>query len=72
MKSETDEKEALNLEIDAELSQTLEIRAEEHGFESIEEYSKIILQTVIDELESENKETDEEVTERLEDLGYLS
>lgn len=72
MESETDEKVALNLEIDAELGKTLENRAEEYGFESIEEYSQMILQTVVDELESESKAADEEVAERLEDLGYLS
>ena len=72
MESETGETMTLKLEIDAEQGQELEKRAEEHGFESIEEYSEIILQTVIDELESDDRETDEEVTERLEDLGYLS
>ena len=62
----------LNLEIDDELHHLLERRADENGFESTEEYSRTILRTVVEELEDGGEAADDEVEERLEDLGYLS
>jgi plasmid stability protein len=60
----------LTLELDEDLHGSLERRAETHGFESTEEYCRTILQAVVEELEGDA--TDDEVEERLEDLGYLS
>lgn len=59
----------MNVEIDDETYEKLSKRAKLKGFESAEEYSAIILKTVIDELNE--SETDEKVQNRLEDLGYL-
>lgn len=60
----------LTLDLDDDLYGTLERRAENNEFESIEEYSRTILRTVVEELEADA--SDDEVEERLEDLGYLS
>lgn len=60
----------LTLELDDDLYRTLERRAQDNGFESIEEYSGTILRTVVEELEEDA--TNDGVEERLEDLGYLS
>ena len=60
----------LTLDLDDDLYGTLERRAENNGFESTEEYSRTILRTVVEELEADA--SDDEVEERLEDLGYLS
>jgi plasmid stability protein len=58
-----------SLKIDSDLYERLANRAESHGFESTEEYANIVLQTVLDELENETE--DDEVAQRLEDLGYF-
>lgn len=60
----------LTLDLDDDLYGTLERRARDNGFESLEAYSETILRTVVEELEEHP--TDDEVAERLEDLGYLS
>ena len=60
----------LALDLEDDLYETLERRAEANGFESIEEYSRTILRTVVEELEADS--TDDAVEERLEDLGYLN
>jgi hypothetical protein len=59
----------LVVQIDDDIYDQLVRRADEHEFESAEEYSKKILQTVIDELETDT--ADGSVTDRLSDLGYL-
>ncbi|TKX85368.1 hypothetical protein EXE43_13995 [Halorubrum sp. SS5] len=68
----------MKLDIDRELYEILSRRAAENGYASAEEYSKEILETVIQELESQTEQRqeetvsdDERVTNRLEDLGYL-
>lgn len=60
----------LTLELDEDLHRTLERRAEANGFESTEAYARTVLRTVMEELE--DGAADDEVEERLEDLGYLS
>lgn len=71
----TEKTESLDLSIDSTLHKKLSTRAEKMGFESAEEYSKVVLHTVINELEtSDNSETqnNSDVKDRLEDLGYMS
>lgn len=58
----------MDLPIDDELYDRLERRAAETGFDSAEEYSVVVLRTVVEELDDQR---DEAVEERLEDLGYL-
>lgn len=60
----------MELNLDRELEDRLSKRATHLGFESTEEYCEVILQTVIDEIESEGSGQDR-VEDRLEDLGYL-
>jgi hypothetical protein len=60
----------LTLDLDDDLYAVLERRAENNGFESTEEYASTILRTVVEELEEDI--ADDDVEERLEDLGYLS
>lgn len=59
----------MDLDIDDELYERLSRRADEKGFESPEDYSITIIKTVLDELEK--TDTDDQVQNRLEDLGYL-
>lgn len=59
----------MELDIDEALYERLARRAERQGFDSAEEYSAVILETVITELETEQH--DQEVDDRLRDLGYL-
>ena len=59
----------MQLDIDKQLHRRLSERAEKMGFDSTEEYCVTILETVISELEEEN--ANDEVQNRLEDLGYL-
>lgn len=59
----------VNLELDDELADRLEQRAEANGFDSASEYTTTLLRTVLDELD--RVEDDGDVEERLEDLGYL-
>lgn len=59
----------MQLDIDNHLYRQLSRRAKKKGFESAEEYSIIILETVIDELETKHQQ--DKVQDRLEDLGYL-
>ena len=58
----------MQLDVDEELYRRLEQRAEETGFDSAEEYSRVVLQTVMEEL---TEAEDDQVRDRLEDLGYL-
>jgi hypothetical protein len=58
----------MQLPIDDELYDRLQQRATETGFDSAEEYSVVVLRTVVEELDDDR---DEAVEERLEDLGYL-
>jgi len=58
----------MELDVDEELYARLEQRAERTGFESAEEYSVVVLETILEELEQER---DGVVEDRLEDLGYL-
>lgn len=60
----------LALELDDDVYERLERRAQDNGFESTEEYCRTILRTVLEELEEER--TADEVEQRLEDLGYLN
>ena len=59
----------MQLDIDEQLRNKLSKRADKVGFDSTEEYCVTVLETVINELESENADND--VEKRLEDLGYL-
>jgi len=59
----------LIVEVDDDVHERLARRAAEQGLETPAEYSALILETVIDELET--PETDDDVRNRLEDLGYL-
>lgn len=58
----------LTLELDDEVYDRLEQRADRHEFTSPEDYAEVIVTTVIDELESNEGD---DVRDRLEDLGYL-
>jgi hypothetical protein len=58
----------VQLEIDQDLYKRLEARATQTDFDSAEEYSEFVLKTVLDELE---QGADEDVRDRLSDLGYL-
>lgn len=58
----------MELDIDRELYRSLERRARENGFESAEEYGAVVLETVLTELEADR---DDDLEERLDDLGYL-
>lgn len=60
----------LTLDLDDDLYGTLERRARDNGFESAEAYSRTILRAVVEELE--DHATDDDIEDRLEDLGYLS
>jgi hypothetical protein len=59
----------MQLDIDEQLQERLANRADKMGFDSTEEYCMTVLETVMNELE--NGDTDAEVQNRLEDLGYL-
>jgi hypothetical protein len=67
----------MELDIDRNLYETLSRRADKNGFESVEEYTEVILETVIYELEQQSEQTRESITDketvsdRLQDLGYL-
>lgn len=58
----------MDVDIDEGIYNRLDRRAKAKGFESAEAYSAFVLETVIDELDSDE---DDEVRDRLEDLGYL-
>jgi len=58
----------LTVELDDEVYDRLETRADRHEFASPEDYAGVIITTVIDELENDK---DDNVRARLEDLGYL-
>jgi len=58
----------MEIELDEEYREKLTQRADRKGFESPEVYVEVILESVLDELESD---TDVAVRDRLEDLGYL-
>lgn len=58
----------MELDIGDDLHRKLARRAEVTGFDSVEDYSVFVLQTVVGELYDER---DEAIEGRLEDLGYL-
>jgi hypothetical protein len=60
----------LALELDDDIYERLQQRAQNNGFESTDAYCQTVLRTVLEELEAET--TDDEVEQRLEDLGYLN
>lgn len=60
----------LELDIDDERYEQLRSRAGRHGFESPEQYATVIIETVVTELEGP-EDADENVRDRLDDLGYL-
>jgi hypothetical protein len=59
----------MQLDIDKQLYDRLANRADKMGFDSTEKYCLTVLETVMNELEDDD--TDAEVQNRLEDLGYL-
>lgn len=59
----------LRVDVDDAVYETLERRADEHGFESTEAYCRTVIELLIEELEGGTR--DGEVEQRLEDLGYL-
>jgi len=61
----------MKLDVDKQLYDRLSNRAEKKGFDSAEEYSITILETVLDELEEDEDQASGDVQSRLEDLGYL-
>ena len=60
------------IELDDDLYARLDGRATNNGFESTEAYCQMVLRTVVEELEEGGKAMDQDVENRLEDLGYLS
>lgn len=60
---------AMQLDIDEQLYQQLSQRAQKKGFDSAEEYSVVVLQTVVEELETSTSSN--KIKDRLQDLGYL-
>ncbi|MFB6242337.1 MAG: hypothetical protein ABEJ36_06080 [Candidatus Nanosalina sp.] len=67
----------MKVDIDEELQQVLEARAEEKDFGSTEEYINHLLRQVAEKIRDEKKgkdsyssEQEEEVKKRLEELGY--
>lgn len=58
----------MEIDLDEAYRERLLDRAERKGFESAESYAATILESVLDELEAES---DDQVRDRLEDLGYL-
>jgi hypothetical protein len=59
----------IDIELPDEAYEHLASRAENQGFDSPEAYASMVLQTVMDELAA--PEEDDQVRDRLEDLGYL-
>lgn len=59
----------MKIELNDQLAERLEQRAEANGFNSTDGYVETLLRTVLDELDRVEDDTD--VEERLEDLGYL-
>jgi len=58
----------MEINIDDELREQLERRADRTGFDSAQEYSVFVLEIVMDQLENEPQGA---VENRLKDLGYL-
>lgn len=58
----------VKFDLDEEDYEKLSRRANRNGFDSPEEYGSFMVETVLDELETE---TDDDVRGRLEDLGYM-
>jgi hypothetical protein len=58
----------LTVDLDDEVYERLATRAKRHEFDSSEEYVVFMITTVLDELEGEDND---DVRDRLEDLGYL-
>jgi len=59
----------MNIELEDDLAERLEQRAKANGFDSTREYTRMLIRTVLNELD--RVESDGEVEKRLEDLGYL-
>ncbi|MCH8003689.1 MAG: CopG family transcriptional regulator [Nanoarchaeota archaeon] len=74
----TDSNETV-LKIPEELSKELKIRAEDKGFKSLQDYVTYILRQVLSKIEMDEKqkkepstkEGEEEIKQKLRDLGYL-
>ncbi|KAA9406597.1 hypothetical protein ACNO8S_10260 [Haloarcula sp. KBTZ06] len=60
----------MEIDVDSDLREKLSARAKRYGFDSGEEYASTILHIVISELEGTEAE-DDDLEDRLEDLGYL-
>ena len=58
----------VKLDLEDEDYEKLSKRADRNGFDSPEEYGSFMIETVLDELETE---TGDDVRDRLEDLGYM-
>ena len=61
----------VTVDLDEEVFLVLQRRAEKNGFDSTAEYCEAALGILASELEPEG-EPDDDVEERLEDLGYLN
>jgi hypothetical protein len=63
----------MELNIDEEIFERLKQRATESGFDSTEEYVNTVLAEFLSEIESDSSdhEQQENIQQRLEDLGYL-
>jgi len=62
----------ISVELDEETYRILERRAEENHFESTGEYCQRVLEILSEELEQDRFSDEDEVEQRLEDLGYLN
>lgn len=58
----------LTINLDDDVYERLETRAKRHEFDTSEEYVTVMITTVLEELEGKE---DDDVRDRLEDLGYL-
>ncbi|AJF24786.1 hypothetical protein SG26_03215 [Haloarcula sp. CBA1115] len=58
----------LTVDLDDDVYERLESRAKRHEFDTPAEYATVMITTVLDELEGKE---DDNVRDRLEDLGYL-
>jgi len=61
----------VTVELDEDVVATLARRAETNGFDSTEAYCKMVLSVAAEELRTE-LQSDENLEERLQDLGYLN
>lgn len=72
----------MDIDIDPDLRESIERRANERGFESPEDYVSSLLRSVVEELDamdydertqtrSTRRTSDDEINQRLKDLGYI-